>query len=99
MGRHQGVTDEVVAALEDYEHGPFSEREKAALRYADQMYFDHHKIDDALFAELHARFADDELLELSWAIAEFISFGKLIYVLGVPYGDHICSAPAPDRPA
>lgn len=89
-GRHQGITEEVVAALANYEAGPFSEREKVALRYADQMYGDHHKVDDALFAELRVHFTEDETLELSWVIGEFISLGKIIYVLGVPYGGHVC---------
>ncbi len=79
-----------MAALPNYEAGPFSEREKAALRYADRMYFDHHKVDEVLFAELRVHFTDDEILELSWAIGEFISLGKIIYVLGVPYGEHAC---------
>ena len=79
-----------MAGLADYETGPFSEREKVALRYADQMYFDHHKVDDMLFTELRAHFTDDEVLELSWAIGEFIALGKIIYVLGVPYGEHGC---------
>lgn len=86
LGRRQGITEELVAALADYEAGPFSEREKAALRYADRMYVDHHEVDDALWAQLRTHFGDDELLELSWAIAEFIALGKLIYVLGVPHG-------------
>lgn len=85
-GRDQGITEAVVGALADYERGAFTEREKVALRYADQMYFDHHKIDDALFADLRGRFSDDEVLELSWVIGEFISLGKIIHVLGVPYG-------------
>ncbi|MFQ5990766.1 MAG: carboxymuconolactone decarboxylase family protein [Candidatus Methylomirabilales bacterium] len=90
LGRHQGITEEVAAALADYERGTFTEREKVALRYADQMYVDHHKVDDALFEQLRARFNDDEILELSWVIGEFISVGKIIYVLGVPYGEHTC---------
>ncbi|MGH7322837.1 MAG: carboxymuconolactone decarboxylase family protein [Candidatus Rokuibacteriota bacterium] len=87
LGRRQGITEDLVAALPDYEHGPFSERAKVALRYADQMYFDHHKVDDALWAQLRTQFTEDELFELSWAIAEFIALGKVIYVLGVPYGE------------
>ncbi len=87
-GRDRGITEDIVAALADYGRGPFTEREKAALRYADQMYFDHHKIDDALFSDLREQFTDDEILELSWVIGEFISVGKIIHVLGVPYGDH-----------
>jgi len=86
LGRRQGITEELVAALADYEAGPFTDREKAALRYADRMYVDHHKVDDALWGALRAQFSEDEVLELSWAIAEFIALGKIIYVLGMPYG-------------
>src|SRR5439155_1444494 len=85
-GRREGITEELVSALADYEAGPFAEREKTALRYADRMYFDHHTVDDALFAEVRARFSEDETLELTWVIAEFIALGKVIHVLGLPYG-------------
>lgn len=94
LGRPQGITEEAIAALADYEAGPFTEREKVALRYADRMYFDHHKVDDALFAELQAHLNDDEILELSWVIGEFISLGKIIHVLGVPYGKNRGDDPA-----
>ena len=43
-------------------------------------------MDDTLWADLRGQFSDDETLELSWAIAEFIALGKIIYVLDVPYG-------------
>jgi alkylhydroperoxidase family enzyme len=85
-GRRQGITEELVAALPTYEAGPFSEREKAALRYADQMYFDHHKVDDALWAGVRAHFSEDEALELSWAIVEFIALGKIIKLVDLPFG-------------
>jgi alkylhydroperoxidase family enzyme len=96
LGRQQGITEELVAALARYETGPFTEREKVALRYADQMYADHHKVDDGLFDQLRAHFTDDEILELSWVIGEFISLGKIIYVLDMPYGECGCPVP-PDR--
>jgi len=76
-----------VAALSDYETGPFSERERTALRYADRMYFDHHKVDDALFAEVRSHFNEDETLELTWVTAEFIALGKVIHIMQLPYGD------------
>ena len=85
-GRREGITEEMVAALPHWEAGPFSEREKAALRYGDQMYFDHHKVDDGLWAMLRAHFSEDEVLELSWAIGEFIALGKIIKVLDLPFG-------------
>jgi alkylhydroperoxidase family enzyme len=88
LGRREGITEELVAAIRDYERGPFSDREKAALRYADRLYADHHAVDGALWDELRARFTDDELLELTWVLAEFIALGKVIYVLGIQYGGH-----------
>lgn len=87
MGRRQGITEALVGALADYEAGPFSDREKAALRYAEQMFHDHHAVDDARWADLRAHFGDDEIFELSWAIVEFIALGKMIYVLDVPFGE------------
>ncbi|MBI4635628.1 MAG: carboxymuconolactone decarboxylase family protein [Candidatus Rokubacteria bacterium] len=87
MGRHSGITEELVAALDRFETGPFTERERIALRYADQMYADHHKVDDGLFAEVRSQFNDDEILELTWVIAEFIALGKVIHVLRLPYGE------------
>ena len=88
LGRREGITEDLVAALRDYERGPFSEREKAGLRYADRLFTDHHAVDDALWQELRACFGEDELLELTWVLAEFIALGKVIYVLGVQHGGH-----------
>ena len=92
-GRRQGITEELVAAIPDYERGPFTGRERAAFRYADQMYFDHHKVDDALWAGLRAEFSDDEIFELSWVIAEFIALGKVIRVLDLPFGASASDCP------
>ena len=89
LGRREGITEELVAAIRDYEHGPFSEREKAAFRYADQLYADHHAVDGALWDDLRRHFSENELLELTWVLAEFIALGKVIYVLGLQYGGHV----------
>lgn len=96
-GRRQGITEELVAALPRYEEGPFTDREKAALRYADQMYVDHHKVGDALWAGLRAHFGEDEALELSWVIVEFIALGKIIKVMDLPFGT--AAVPPPDDEA
>lgn len=79
--------DDVVEQLADYEGHPFSERELAALRYADALYFDHHGITDEQFAQLRTVFSEQEVVELTWALVQFIALGKLISVFGVPYGD------------
>jgi alkylhydroperoxidase family enzyme len=88
LGRREGITEELVAAIRDYEHGPFSAREKAAFRYADQLFADHHAVDGAFWDGLRAHFTENELLELTWVLAEFIALGKVIYVLGIQHGGH-----------
>jgi len=88
LGRREGITEELVAAIRDYERGPFSDREKAALRYADRLFADHHAVDGALWDDLRSRFTEEELLELTWVLAEFIALGKVIYVLGIQHGGH-----------
>jgi hypothetical protein len=50
------------------------------------MFIDHHRVEDGFFAELREEFGDPGLVELSWAIVEFIAVGKLVYVFGIPYG-------------
>ena len=89
LGRREGITEELVAALRDYERGPFSEREKAALRYADRLFADHHAVDDAPGRRYVSASPKTSLLELTWVLAEFIALGKVIYVLGIRHGGHV----------
>jgi len=66
--------------------GPTPVPSEALLAMAQPMI--HHRTPqyEALFAEVRARFSEDETLELTWVIAEFIALGKVIHVLGLPYG-------------
>jgi len=75
------MTEEMVAALVDFEKGDFTPRETLALRFATLMAQDHHKLDDRLFAELRAHFTDPEIIELGLVTGQFIGFGRLIAAL------------------
>lgn len=58
------------AGSEDYEDSPlFSEAEKSALRYADQMYLDPHKVDEAMYADLKQHWSEPQIMELGAFIA------------------------------
>ena len=48
---------------------PFTERERAALEYADAMSTTVGSVDDALFGRLKRHFSDDALVELTTLIA------------------------------
>jgi alkylhydroperoxidase family enzyme len=75
------MTEEMVAALSDFEKGDFTPRETMALRFATLMAQDHHKLDDGFFAELRAHFTDPEIIELGMVTGQFIGFGRLIAAL------------------
>ncbi len=75
------MTEDMVAALADFERGDFTPRETVALRFATLMAQNHHRLDDAFFAELRGHFTDQEIIELGLVTGQFIGFGRLIAAL------------------
>jgi alkylhydroperoxidase family enzyme len=49
----------------DFETGPFTEAEKAALAFARQLTLDATNLDDALFARLQKHYGDGEVVEIT----------------------------------
>ena len=64
-------------ALLDFENGPFTDAEKAALAYAQQLTFDAHGVDDALFARLRAHYDEGEIVEISAMAGVFNYFNRV----------------------
>lgn len=66
-----GLTEaRIEAGCGDYEDSPlFTEAEKSALRYADQMYLDPHKVDAAMYADLKRHWSEAQVMELGAFIA------------------------------
>ncbi|MGP0090760.1 MAG: carboxymuconolactone decarboxylase family protein [Xanthobacteraceae bacterium] len=69
--REAGLTEAAIdAGSGDYEDEPsFTEAEKCALRYADQMYLDPSKVNAAFYAELKTHFTEAQIMELGSFIA------------------------------
>jgi len=78
--RAEGLTEEEIdAGAGDYEDSDlFSEAEKCALRYADQMYLDASKVDAEFYAELKTHFSEAEVMELGAFIA--LQFGMQMFM-------------------
>lgn len=81
--RQAGLTEDKIQALSNLDSDRFTPRERAALRFADQMATDHLKIDDAAFAEVRRHFSEAEIVELGVSTAIFVGFGRLNTVLGI----------------
>ena len=83
----QGMTEEMVASLVDFERADITEREKMAIRFAERMATDHHSIDDGFFEQLRAEFTDPEIFELGMITGQFIGYGRLISILDLENPD------------
>ncbi len=76
---------EKLAALQDFEASLlFSERERAALAYAEAVTDSTRRVDDALFARLRQHFSDQEIVELTALMAFQNMSSKFNSALGVP---------------
>ncbi len=77
MARRHGWSDEQINDLANFEkRSDFTAREKAALRFAEQMTRDAHEIDDAMWSELRQYFEEGEIVELAAAVGLFNYFNR-----------------------
>jgi alkylhydroperoxidase family enzyme len=81
--RHAGLTEDKIAAINDETSALINPRERAALHFAEKLAVDHHKIDDAAWAELRERFSESEIIELALHVTLFIGLGRFNTVIGL----------------
>lgn len=80
LGQALGLTDAEFEALQrdDYRDSPlFSEREKAAMWWAEAMTLNTAKRDDAVWNEMRRLFSDAEIVEISYASGIFNMINRL----------------------
>lgn len=74
----EGLTEDLVCQIEAPEQAPdLTERERAALHYADLLATDHMSITDSTFERLRRHFSNDEIVELGLHCALFLGFGRV----------------------
>jgi alkylhydroperoxidase family enzyme len=77
------LTEAKVAAIDDETSTVVSARERAALRFAEKLAVDHHKVDDTLWSEMREHFSEAEIIELVAHTTLYIGFGRFNEVLGL----------------
>ncbi len=92
VARAEGLTEDKIAQLPNFESSDdFSEREKAALRYAALFKSGDGAIDsDAVYDELRRHFSEEEIIELGLFCAETDGAGKFVRSLSVMTWDEAC---------
>ena len=68
------------------ETGLYSARERAALHWAESLtrLVEHHGDRDADFDPLKGQFSDQEIVELSWVIAQINAWNRMAIGMGAP---------------
>jgi alkylhydroperoxidase family enzyme len=70
VGRANGVEDEKLAEVTDYETSElYTERERLALEYADRITLSDQDVDHDLFARLAECYSSEEIVELTCTVA------------------------------
>jgi alkylhydroperoxidase family enzyme len=77
------LTETKIAAIGDESSGVLSPRERAALRFAEKLAVDHHKVDDELWTELRQHFSESEIIELAAHTTLYIGFGRFNEIVGL----------------
>jgi uncharacterized peroxidase-related enzyme len=87
-------TPEKIAALPQHATSPlFSDRERAALAYAEAITDPARGVNDVLFAQLRRHFPDQEIVELTALIAFQNMSSKFNAALGIPAQGFCAAAP------
>jgi len=92
VAKTEGLTEDMIDDLVDYAGSKrFTEREKAALRYAGLFKQGERAIDkDQVYADLARHFSDEEIIELGLFCAEVDGVGKFVKSLDVLSWEEAC---------
>lgn len=78
------VGEELYAAVADWRTDPsLSDRERLAAEYAERYALDHRNLDADFWDRMRAAYTDDEIVELTLCLAQWLGLGRLNQVLGI----------------
>ncbi|HEY5454168.1 MAG TPA: carboxymuconolactone decarboxylase family protein [Acidothermaceae bacterium] len=88
LGAEQGLTERQFDEVLEFRRSTLlTEREKAALLWAEAIAWDPGLADDSVWAALHEHFNDDELVELGYFIGLTMGQQRFLKTVGVQHGD------------
>lgn len=80
----RGATPEQIAALDSFESGPFTPKEKSGFRYAGLLHHSGHAVSEQFYRATRAHFNPQELVELTAVAAAFEFFSRINTALRIP---------------
>ncbi len=87
-----GFTDDELDALADYENGPFSPAERAAIALADELALTKPmgRLTPSLYARLSKHFSDGEIYELGMIMAVLCGMAKFLFAFDLVEKEASC---------
>jgi len=87
-----GITEEQISSLDNYENGPFTDREKAALQLADIMVLTNPlgSIDKEAYDSCSNYLTDGEMVELGMIMAVLCGMAKFIFAFDMVEKEDYC---------
>ncbi|MCU0310514.1 MAG: carboxymuconolactone decarboxylase family protein [Acidimicrobiales bacterium] len=78
------VGEELYAEVEQWRTATgLTARERLAAEYAERYALDHRNLDADFWGRLRSEFSDDEIVELTLCMAQWLGLGRLNQVLGI----------------
>ena len=78
-----GATPAQLGALRSFEDGPFTDKEKAALRFGLQMTRDANRVPEATLEELRRHYTEAEIVEIAAVVGLFAYFNRFNNAFGL----------------
>ncbi len=92
-----GLSQDQIDSLFDYEEGPFSEGEKAALRLADQIVLTNNdgQLTPELYDQLKPHFDDGQIFQMGMVMGMLAGVAKFLFVYDLVEREPTCPFPMP----
>ena len=88
--KDQGVTEAKLDEIVDFERSDrYTDRERAALRWAQAIAWDSSLADDEVWDDLHRHFTEPQLVELGYFIALTVGQQRWIKTLGLGHREYL----------
>ncbi len=78
------LTEELYSHVAEWQtYEGYTDAERLAIEYTEKFATDHKKLDDAFFARMHEHFSDEEILEISVCVGNWLMMGRIVMIMDV----------------
>ena len=83
MAPHR-LSEELYARVAEWRTYPdYTDAERVAIEYTEKFAIDHKRLDDAFFTRMREHFSDEEILEISVCVGNWLMMGRITMVMDV----------------